>query len=358
MRRFLVALVALGVALMVGIRSEAVDSSRAAASSVTPITWVDEPVSFPVGGLTVYATFRHPLHDPFSTPGVLLIAGSGPTNRNGNTTEAPGPVNTIENLADWLSQDGVASLRYDKLGSGQTGLGPFASQPSAIGVAPYQQETAAAFRFLARQKGIDDQRLGVFAHSEGALYALLLASGHDGHVPPIHALGLFEPLSIRYLDLLEVQVQAQLTSEVAAGSLTSQAAAAQEAALAGAVQQFRATDQLPPNLPYGISNYFAGPSLKYLDQADRFVPETLAASIPKGTPVLITCSNVDAQVTCPEVDQVHQGLVRSHSLIDFVHLSGVNHGLRVDPTGTNYSTSLRFSPVLRTAIKQFVRSSL
>ena len=34
-------------------------------------------------------------------------------------------------IADWLSADGVASLRYDKLGSGRTGLGPYASHPGA-----------------------------------------------------------------------------------------------------------------------------------------------------------------------------------------------------------------------------------
>jgi uncharacterized protein len=75
-------------------------------------------------------------------------------------------------------------------------------------------------KFLAKQKGVDDRRLGVFGHSEGALFALLLATGHAGAAPPIHALGLFEPLSLRYLSLITVQVQAQAAAQEKAGVIT------------------------------------------------------------------------------------------------------------------------------------------
>ncbi len=71
-------------------------------------------------------------------PAVLLIAGSGPTDRNGNSSVELGPINTLKTLADWLSLDGVASLRYDKLGSGETGLGPFAKRIDSIGVKPFE----------------------------------------------------------------------------------------------------------------------------------------------------------------------------------------------------------------------------
>lgn len=116
------------------------------------ITWVDQNVSFAAGGLKIYGTFRHPVGDPNSVPGVVLIAGSGPTDRNGNSALESGPVNTIKTLADWLSEDGVASLRYDKLGSGKTGVGHYASDPDSIGIKPFEQESAAALKYLAAQK--------------------------------------------------------------------------------------------------------------------------------------------------------------------------------------------------------------
>ena len=172
------AVAGLGLASACG-QGSAVGSSPMAASQ----RWVDQPVSFEAGGLTVYATYRRPAARAAgatgnsSVPSVLLIAGSGPTDRNGNSPLLPGLVNTLEVIADWLSADGVASLRYDKLGSGRTGLGPYASRPGAIGIGPFEQEAAAGLRFLARQPGVDRDRLAVIGHSEGALFALLLATG-------------------------------------------------------------------------------------------------------------------------------------------------------------------------------------
>jgi hypothetical protein len=122
--------------------------------------------------MKVDATFRHPVAESSPVPAVLLITGSGPTDRNGNSAVEPGPVDTIKTLAYWLSQDGAASLRYDKLGSGQTGLGPFAGNVDSIGIKVYEQESAVALTFVSRQPGVDDRRLAVFGHSEGTLFAL------------------------------------------------------------------------------------------------------------------------------------------------------------------------------------------
>ena len=49
-------------------------------------------------------------------PVVLILAGSGPTDRNGNATQFPGGNNSLKQLAEHLAADGVASLRVDKRG--------------------------------------------------------------------------------------------------------------------------------------------------------------------------------------------------------------------------------------------------
>jgi len=331
-----------------------------ATNSKGVLKWVDEKVSFSTGGLRIYATYRHPKNDHIAFAGVLLIAGSGPTDRNGNSTEEPGPVNTLKTLADWLSLDGVASLRYDKLGSGKTGLGSFASKPNSIGVLPFEQESAAALKFLAAQKGIDKQRLGVFGHSEGALYALLLATGHAGTVPPIHALGLFEPLSLRYLDLISIQINGQLAAQVKSGDITKKLSATVSSTMASAIARLRSTGKVSANLPYGLSSVLSPASATYLYQADKFDPENLAASLPARTPVLVTCSSADVQVTCSEVSRIVSGLSTAKASTDLVRLSNVDHVLKVDPTGaaTNYTKDLPFSPLLRAALKTFVKTNL
>jgi alpha-beta hydrolase superfamily lysophospholipase len=347
----------LSVALLVTFAAPIVVWSQAA--SATKTTWVDQNVTFTSGTMTIYATFRHP-SDNEVVPGVLLIAGSGPTDRNGNSTLVPGPVDTLKTLADWLSKDGVASLRYDKLGSGQTGLGPYATNPDSIGASVFEQEARSALEFLANEKDVNDHELGVFGHSEGALFALLLATGHAGTTPPIHALGLIEPLSQRYLDLLTDQVDAVLSAEVKSGAIKASLEKTVQKVLASAVAQIRATGTVKSGLPYGLANLLNPYDALFYSQADRFDPAVLASEVARGTPVLLTCSNDDIQVTCGEVHRVAQGLHSSTTHVDFVHLVGVDHVLKVDNslTGANYAKKLPFSPQLKTALKSFVAKYL
>lgn len=349
-----------GLASACGPGNAAAPSSAAASHE-----WADQPVSFEAGGLTIYATYRHPAAatGARAVPAVLLIAGSGPTDRNGNSPLLPGLVNTLEVIAGWLSADGVASLRYDKLGSGRTGLGPYASRPGAIGIGPFEQEAAAGLRFLARQPGVDRNRLAVIGHSEGALFALLLATGANpaaGAIPPIHALGLLEPLSVRYLDAISDQVGAQVTAAQRTGQITAGQASTLRHALAIATTSLRTTGTVPPGLPPALSGILNPATALFLSQADRNDPAQLAAHLSPGLPVLVTCSNADVQVTCAEVRHLLAGLARAPADTDFVPLTGVDHVLKQDPTGAaaNYAKPLPYSRQLQQALRGFIDRNL
>jgi len=150
--QYAIFVVVVAVASLMAAASGSASAVGAGATSRTG-AWIDQPVSFRAGGMTIYATFRHPRMGAGKIPAALLIAGSGPTDRNGNSPLIPGKVNTLKAIADWLSADGVASLRYDKLGSGQTGLGRYATDPDTIGIGPFEQEARSALSFLARPAG-------------------------------------------------------------------------------------------------------------------------------------------------------------------------------------------------------------
>jgi uncharacterized protein len=359
----ILALVSLG--LMSGCGQTAGPASTSAPAS-PGTAWIDQPVSFQAGGLTVYATYRQPATATSRRPAVLLIAGSGPTDRNGNSALLLGPIDTLKTLAGWLSADGVASLRYDKLGSGQTGLGPYADRPAVIGIVPFEQEAAAALRFLARQPGVDPARLGVIGHSEGALFALLLADGTDpkgsgpGPLPPVHALGLLEPLSERYLDVIADQVDAQAVAAQRAGQITPARASSLTHAVADGIAQFRATGTVPAALPGGLSSILSPVNALFLSQADRYDPARLAARLSPGLPVIISCSTADRQVTCGEVRHLLSGLADGQADTDFVMLTGVDHVLKQDSTGSaaDYTKPLPFSPQLQQALRTFVAQHL
>ena len=320
------------------------------------VTWTDTPISFEVAGMPVFGTYRHPVDGPGLFPAALLIAGSGPTDRNGNSPLVSGNIGTLQTLADWLSDDGVASLRYDKLGSGQTGLGSYALRPQEAGMQVFEQEAAAAFETLASQPGIDGKRLMVLGHSEGALMALLLATGESGKTPPVKALGLIEPLSLRYLDAVSEQVDQELSTAQEAGQLNASQAGQLQAAVVAAVASIRDSATVPTSLPKELTTLFNPSTALFLSQADRYDPAVLASDLPRGMDVLVTCSDADIDVSCADVDRLVAGLGRARTATTFVHLSGVDHMLKEDSSrGTaSYGVDLPFSMQLRDALRQFV----
>ena len=327
-----------------------------APASALPEGWVDDEATFQVDGVSVHGTFRHPSRGSGTQPAALLIAGSGPTDRNGNSRLLPGSVDTLANLAGVLSADGVASLRYDKLGSGTTGLGPFAQKPNDIGLDVFTHEAQAALHFLATRPGIDRDRLSVYGHSEGALFALLLTTGDVGSatpVPAVHSVGLLEPLSQRYLDLITEQVEAQAAAQLTSGVITQAQSDELTKLLHQAVTSLRAKGTVAANLPYGLNTLFAPSSLKFLREADRVDPARLAAKLPKTMPVLVTCSDADIQVSCTDVRALADAVASSD--LDFARLKGVSHVLKEDPSRTpaNYAKDLPFSSQLTTALGAF-----
>jgi hypothetical protein len=324
--------------------------------------WVAQPVTFQAGGVTIYGTYTHPSGAaPDSIPAAVLLGGSGSTtDRNDNSPGTP-HCNLLKAVASWLSADGVASLRYDKLGSGQTGWGTYAAHPGRAGIKPYEQEAVAALNFLARQPQVDRARLAVFGHSEGGIYALLLASGLAGHAPKIRAVGLLEPVPIRFLDLIEQSSIASLALEVHVAQITAAQAHSSRQAIARAVTSLRRTGTLPPGLPDGLAATFRSQgTLLELSQISRYDPAAVAANLPANTHVLLTCSNADGYFGCAEVNRVAAGLSKASARLDYVHLNGVDHVLKEDITQSpaTFGQPLPFSAQLRAALKTFLASNL
>lgn len=312
--------------------------------------WVDDEVTFEAGGLTLHGTYRH-LSGAGPGPAALLISESGATDRNGDNNVA-GPIGNMRQLAEFLSDHGVATLRYDKVGTGATGLGPHADRPTDVGSAVYTAGAKAAVRFLAGQPATD--RVSVYALGEGTVHAMMLADDTSAGAPKIHSLALLQPLGARYLDLITGRVRADLTAAVRSGAKTQQQADQTLAAWNAAVQQVRTTRTAPEKLPDGLSAIVNPGNAKAVAEADAIDPLDLAARIPAGTPVLVTCSDSDAQANCTGVAPLARAL--KHTDLTLVQLKGVNHVLRDDPTDSvaNYARKDPLSPQLTSALNAFV----
>jgi hypothetical protein len=97
-------------------------------------------------------------------PAILLIAGSGNGDRDGNQKKLE--MNIYKDLADFFTAEGFVTLRYDKRGIGQSG-GSFLE----TGVFDLIDDAVDCVRFLKSHPKVDPERILIVGHSEGAIIA-------------------------------------------------------------------------------------------------------------------------------------------------------------------------------------------
>ena len=128
-------------------------------------------VSLAVPGGTVEGTLLMPGAASGKVPVVLIIAGSGPTDRDGNSALLPGQSNSYRMLAEALAAQGIASLRYDKRGIGASKVANLSERD--LRFETFVQDAASWVSFLR-----NDARFGtitVLGHSMGSLIGMLAA---------------------------------------------------------------------------------------------------------------------------------------------------------------------------------------
>ncbi|MHC0442113.1 alpha/beta hydrolase [Flavobacterium sp. 3-210] len=100
-------------------------------------------------------------------PVALIIAGSGPTDRNGNNPMMKN--NSLKMLAEALAKNGIASLRYDKRGIGESKAS--AVSESTLVFENYTEDAKSWINFLKQDKRFS--QLIVIGHSEGSLIGMI-----------------------------------------------------------------------------------------------------------------------------------------------------------------------------------------
>lgn len=100
----------------------------------------------------------------------LIISGSGPTDRNGNTAVPNMPQNnSLKYLAEGLAEQGIATLRYDKRGiAASTDAG---KNEADLRLDDYVDDARAWTALLGKDRRF--RNVAVIGHSEGSLIGML-----------------------------------------------------------------------------------------------------------------------------------------------------------------------------------------
>lgn len=128
-------------------------------------------------------------------PAVILITGSGPENRD---EELFGHKPFLV-LADFLTRNGIAVLRFDDRGTNQS-TGDFSKATSA----DFAKDVACIADYLRNRKEIDQANIGLIGHSEGGIIAPMVAAQDNN----IAFIVLMAGTGIRGDELLVMQQEA------------------------------------------------------------------------------------------------------------------------------------------------------
>jgi uncharacterized protein len=160
------------------------------------------------GGATLAGTLLLPIWSELEkVPGVVLVAGSGPTDRDGNNALVGERIDLLKQLAILLAEAGIGSLRYDKRGIGGSTPRPRGSleeQERFFSWDNFLGDVAAAHAELIRQDEIKAYATALLGHSEGGL--LVLGAAPTISRNPPHGIVLAATPGRRLDDILHEQI--------------------------------------------------------------------------------------------------------------------------------------------------------
>ncbi|MEO8970611.1 MAG: alpha/beta fold hydrolase [Ktedonobacteraceae bacterium] len=142
-------------------------------------------VNWQLGSTTIYGTLVRPF-GPGPFPAVVMVAGSGPTDRNWNSPLLPGSNGSAHLIAKMLARAGIASLRYDKRASGPHARENVELLIGKVSMQSHVDELAGSVRAMASQAYVLAGQIFAVANSEGTLHAL----NYQLHSPEIPFAGL------------------------------------------------------------------------------------------------------------------------------------------------------------------------
>lgn len=284
----------------------------------------EESVSWQVDEIDVNATLTHPSGEgPF--PAVIMVAGSGPTDRNWNSPLIPGTNGSAALLAQVLAASGFVTLRYDKRASGPHAQENVMRMIGKISMQGHVDELAGGVQFLATRPEVDSGRLFALTNSEGCIHAL----NYQAQAAHRSFTGLV--LTAAPARVMSALARAQIAAQLAPLPGGDALLATYDAAIAdfAAGRPVNVDD----NLPDMVRNLLLGVSTPVNQPFARELWVTDAAALLAGVtaPVVIVIGKKDLQVDWQADGVLFETLAQTHPNITIAYPEFANHVLKHEP---------------------------
>jgi pimeloyl-ACP methyl ester carboxylesterase len=304
---------------------------------------IEETVKLETLSGNLYGTLLLP-KSKSKLPIVLIIAGSGPTDRDGNSPLLKGANNSLKLLAEGLATNGIASLRYDKRGVGESGKDMLLAAQKANKMPREEDLVFDAYiddAAMWGQKLRADKRFStvtIAGHSEGSLIGIVAAQKMKADAF-ISIAGAGRPVG----QILLEQLKAQLPPDLMKSSED----------ILRELSNGKTVESVPP----ALNVVFRRSVQPYMISWLRYDP---AKEIAKLTvPVMITQGTTDIQATAQDVKLLAAAKPSATILL----IDGMNHVLKTIPNErdkqlASYSDpSLPVVPKLIAEISRFVNKA-
>jgi len=274
---------------------------------------VDSLVTIETGSRTIEGSLMLPDMD-IAVPVVLIIPGSGPTDRDGNNSLMTN--NSLKMLAIGLCENGIASLRYDKRGLKGNPMGE--QQEAELSFEDFVADARLWFNYLNALNGISG--IHVLGHSQGSLVGILAAQGTQIR-SVISLAGSAEPID----NIIREQLKSQppVLQE-------------QSAIILDSLEQGHDVKNIHPML----QSLFRPSVQPFIRSWMQYDPACELAKLKR--PVLILNGTTDIQVGVDQAEKLHAAEPKSKMVI----IEKMNHVLKEAEAERNKNLSTYYDPDL------------
>ncbi|MBG9456465.1 hypothetical protein ABE61_21225 [Lysinibacillus sphaericus] len=291
-----------------------------------PVTY--EKLQIPVkdGELTV--ALQKASKEP--SPVALILAGSGPTDKDGNSVIV-GKNNSLKMIAEGLAKDGIATVRYDKRGVGDNQS--LVTKEENMTIDQFVDDAVQVINTLLADKAYSS--IHIIGHSEGSLIGLL-ASQKANVESFVSIAGAGRPAD----EILLEQLKGQIIPE-------------QQKELTDILTSLK-KGELVKNLSPNFQELFRSSVQPYLISWLKYNPASEIAKVKSR--VLILQGTTDLQVVATDAE----ALKKSKPDADLEYLDGMNHILKNVPADRAKNFATYSDPLvplhkkLLPAIQQFI----
>ena len=234
-------------------------------------------------------------------PVALIIAGSGPTDRNGNNAQMKN--NSLQMLAHELAAQGIASLRYDKRGIGKSASAMISEEQMRF--ENYVEDAKAWVSELKTDSRF--RELIIIGHSEGSLIGMLASEKADVFVS---LAGAGRPIDVILKEQLAVQLEGNKKLLRAANEGLSK------------LKEGKLVEDAPVEL-FGLFRPSVQP---YMISWMKYDPAVEISKLK--IPIVIVQGSTDLQVQVKDAELLHAASVGSR----YILIEGMNHIFKMAPS--------------------------